>query len=344
MAIKFNGNDISAHKLDDKKYIIIGDSYGRGSTGDGNYITSWVEYLRQRLGVATSNWTTNCVSGKGFGAGFLDQLSSIADNKEITDIIVGGGMNDRDLTYDEIYSAISTFQTYAKTHFPNAELKIAFIAGTNSPTYRYAVYKCLARYQKACGVLGIPMLGGCEFALREYDTCMSADGVHPNAHGYKMIAQYVYNALMGYGNTCCIESTSTEIEAAGNVTAITEAYFAATVKDSILHFASPGKLKFTLDALNVGNASGGANYIHLANITSGLIRGSMHDMCVVDVNTLIKDNGAYYNVPCRLSIINNQLLLYPFATPSSGTGYLSLSAVTEVQIAKFSSTFNSLMC
>lgn len=363
MAIKFNGIRVSGDERIGEKYIIIGDSYTTGTTSktfsSTGKTTPWVEYLRQKLGISTSNWINKGVGGQGFTTGstsspnanYLGQLSGVADDSRVTDILIGGGINDRDASYDTLYSKMAEFQSYAAEHFPNARLTFAYTSNSCDPQYRYAVIRTLHRFQKACAMLGIPMLSGCEYALREYDDCFYSDDlVHPIDYGYKMLAQYAYNAMMGYGNTCCISTVLTVIEPAGNVTSIEEASMGAMIKGDVLHFFSIGKMSFKLNSLNVGNASGGEPYIHLANIKSGLVTGAgegddfKHDVNIIDINAIIKNGDVWHNVPCRLSIINKKLLLYPFSADTDGEGYLNLNNVTDVQIAKFSTTFFSLMC
>ena len=343
-----NGNNISEtyiKKISRKKYIIIGDSYTEGYTPDGN-VTSWATYLKNYLGVSDSNITISYKGGAGFvnGTTFKSLLSNIADNSAVTDIIVAGGYNDFGVSFANIKTAIQEFKTYAATHFPNAEIKVAFIGNTKKPSMRFVTSVNIDFYQRACRELNIRWLGGCEFALRDYINCYSSDGIHPNTAGQLSIASCVYNALLGYGNNYYLSYQPSITSVMGNVnSALNTDGLGAEINNGVLHFSSQRILEFELNSLNIGYANG-ANGVNLLKITGGLIYGSIYEVCTTTVQCIIRSNGVYYTLPSYLSILDGVIRLYPFATNSAGNGFLSLTAIEQIMILPFSASFDCFMC
>lgn len=345
--LKFNDIEIAPSRWAGRKFLVISDSYGTGVHPDGN-ITPWVTYLKKRLGVSDDNYITSCLGGSAFYASsssnttFETLLSQVTDDLDITDIIVGGGYNDRKNSLADIKTAVSSFKTYAATHFPNAKIKVAFIGNTSNPDTRYSVCRCISRYMDACRSNDIEFLAGCEYAIRNYDACISSDGIHPTTEGQIKIAEYVYNALVGNGNGCNIEFLGVTLTAAGSVTSITNNNaVGANINNGALQFSSQKAIVFDLNSLSIGSANN-ENYVTLATV-SGLIVGNEYRMNNISITALVLNNAKWYNVPGYLCVMSGELRFYPYAVVDEES-FMTLDKVTQIRIPPFSAVFDCLMC
>lgn len=334
-----------------KKYIVMGDSYAAGYVQEtpSTPIKSWCAFLKERLGVSDNNYIVSCLGGAGFvhaaTSTFLNLLKQVPADNTVTDIIVAGGYNDSWYTLEQIHNAIEEFKTYASQNFPNAKLKIAFVGSTKNPVDRFLVSRALSYYKIVCAAIGVEMLGGCEYALRKYETSYSSDGFHPNLEGQRWIAEYLYNALRGNGNSCYIDYNLTTIEKSSIVTSIgyfDSGLFGSSIANGVLAACCQQPLHFSLNDYNLGTADG-TRSIHLANITSGLFYGNAHKTILVPMTAIINNAGTYYNTPGSLCVTNGQLHFIPFGE-IGGTSYMGFNAIKQVQLPPFSFSCDALMC
>ena len=203
-----------------RKYVFISDSYGEVRDG-----TNWILEAVSMLGLTSSDYYEGVQGGFGFYPGYaggenakfislLQGLNgTITDKDEITDIVVGGGFNDRTQTIANLKTAISDFCTYAKANYPNAKIWVAgfgwsfnseFVQELNAGKYLNAY--------KSCGEYGAIYITGSDYIMHNkslflsesqdpYTLVLGNQYVHPNASGSKSIAGKVVSALLG-GNSC----------------------------------------------------------------------------------------------------------------------------------------------
>ena len=218
--IEENAKDISS--LRDltlgKKVIFIGDSY----VGEGH----WVQKIGERLGMTVnSDYYVHSPGGEGFtqgtdGNGFLDDLKffeniiSESDKAKITDILVVGGVNDaKVLNNYAVETGMTNFVTYAKQHYPNAKIYIGFIGsirlgGSAVGTITLNNIELCYYLYNTCSRRGALYLSGVEYALKQIDTEIQEDGLHPTNSGGNAIADAVINAwLVGSADTSWIPTT-----------------------------------------------------------------------------------------------------------------------------------------
>ena len=116
--------------INDKKIIVIGDSYGT-TMGDGETeITPYPVYLKEFLRYDDEHFISAHRNGAGFGNGrFLELLNSIENNSEIDEIYVFGGWNDIDSRYDRevVQSNMEVFSARAREKFPKAKLYLGML-------------------------------------------------------------------------------------------------------------------------------------------------------------------------------------------------------------------------
>ena len=260
-----------------RKLIFIGDSYGTGNNSvDSNQTTTWVTLVPQYLGIDNSQVQASCVDGSGFKAGltFKSQLetlaSGITNKNSITDIIIVGGYNDKDYTSADIDTKMAEFFTYAKTTFPNADMKLACVGWTKHYDNRQAIAsKVIPTYSK-CGKYGCQYLTNTEFIMHDY-RLFSPDDFHPSQDGQNELSSYLATAIstgscdvvrgwVNVGYTMGSDMTSTGISGDGFLVQ-------SQVNGSIHFWAYLGYL--TCNATNFGNRK----ELILLQLNNGLIAG-----------------------------------------------------------------------
>ena len=197
--------------INSERTILIGDSYALDRRPDPN-ITGWAIPLQEILGLTGNDCYIIQNNGGGFttqgsNGTFLEALTnlSVTNKDTIKNIILCGGLNDISATNQEtIESAISSFMTYCKTNYPNANVYIGMIGWscdmTESKQYdRYRVVnKVLPAYQN-CSKYGAIYLNGVENVL--HDISEYYDNAHPNQTGCDRLANYIYQAFKnGYAS------------------------------------------------------------------------------------------------------------------------------------------------
>ena len=164
-----------------RKFILIGDSYGYGVRGGGqSRVTGWIQYFANKFPNQTYYYNqdvpvenvfsfTAPIAGNGFegllrfiAAHYLDDVNF----EEITDIVVIGGNNDdRSATGSAIRGAIDSFCNYARSTFPNAEIRIGAMAisakGLMIDSEAYSAYKAGAA-RNGCDFMYELAMVGCQ--------------------------------------------------------------------------------------------------------------------------------------------------------------------------------------
>ena len=204
--------------------VILGDSYGMVRAGLD--INGWEYYLQELLGLDNNNCFRYASSGSGFCKSgdygtFLQLLESartlISDHNTIKNIIVAGGLNDREYTQDQIGTAIEAFVSYCATEYPNAKVYIGHIG--NNKGYESAQQlerlRCrinsIPAYQH-CSKYGAIYLNGVELIMNDYSEYY--DNSHPNDTASKRLASGIYQALkngyctVSYGRVNALSITS----------------------------------------------------------------------------------------------------------------------------------------
>lgn len=187
--------------LKKRVFILIGDSYGENPY---DYKGGWTTPFKSFSGLTEGvNCFTSCVGGTGFvekgntGKTFLDLLKDInigtVNPENVTDILICGGCNDVDTSYNDLNAAILSFRNYCKQHFINANLNISMIGLFKSSNKRKLLLsKVLRSYQLAVNYGMMYIDSTC--CLHRYDF-IGVDGIHPTNAGCINIGRNLYNAL-----------------------------------------------------------------------------------------------------------------------------------------------------
>ena len=195
--IQENAQDIA--EIQRRKFLLVGDSFLQGYSPDGN-VMSWGEFF-----LNTSNYTGKRIyrGGASF-SNYNNSFYSLINEEtttDYTDVIIMGGYNDKDGSFDSIVSGISDTITLIKSKFPS--LKNIYIGMCASSTLFDDINKLasvLYAYIHGAKINNCKYLNGVEFSLL-LKSYFSSDGVHPTQVGQYAIALNLLNAFYtGYAN------------------------------------------------------------------------------------------------------------------------------------------------
>ena len=183
------------------KILFIGDSYAS--------YAEWPERVASLLGVPTTDYWVVSASGSAFAetgsASWEYRLRDWAGShasicEDITDIICAGGINEaQNGIFANEWSAMTSFASYAKSTFPNARIRLAYIGACwyNSSQYSgrpgYNQLNVVRMWGQA-GQLGMEYLAGCESVMFDA-SYFETDGLHPNTAGSNAIVGVLYDAI-----------------------------------------------------------------------------------------------------------------------------------------------------
>ena len=208
LQVEANTNDISDIQDDlnlknNKKYLLIGDSYATGYQGSGvDPIEGFFDKVVDQLDLDATILAGNGYGFIGMSSGLtwksLVQNATISDKDKYTDIIIAGGMNDR-ATDLGMQNAMEDTFTYLKSEFPNAIIHVACIGRYSKATEQNILnMRRISTLYKIISIAnGHKYVDNSELILHNLNWFIS-DGIHPNASGEIQLAygieQYIVNS------------------------------------------------------------------------------------------------------------------------------------------------------
>ena len=306
-----------------KKFIFIGDSYAvgyvPGQPEDVESIPGFYTRVINRLGLTSDEYTTIKSGRSGFvaqgidGKTWVQSLADLADDTDVTDIFVIGGMNDVNQNQAQVGTAIGTFVTTAKTKFPNANVHIGFCGRTSvaSDTHTEVNMRiAIDTYRTQTVRHGASYLDNMEYALK-YTGVMASDNAHPNDEGENLIADYVTNYIVGnqkalYHPHSFTNVTGTLSTAFGGGALSTWGQF---IDDTQYHILWPNITEFTnltitSQLLNFGTP------IEVATLTNNFVNGDRYKTCGGPVTaTILNSNNEFFDCTGLMYIKDNKLYL-----------------------------------
>lgn len=188
-----------------KSVVIIGDSYAEGYTPDGN-VTGWADKLASSMPYCT--FKIKYSGGAGFshvsvstGKKFIDLLNEAgnemteANRNNVSLILIGGGVNDRDQTKADLKTAIDSFASRCRELYPYADIVYAFIGWSSSNSVRNQL-RTECSNLRSCRTSGMKIITSTAFTLHDYKY-FSSDGIHPNNDGEDALAQTMAGVILG---------------------------------------------------------------------------------------------------------------------------------------------------
>ncbi len=196
-------------ELEGEKIVFFGDSYARGSLGGGELTDSWCVRVANMLGLSSSDYYSNGVSGGAFyngtlNSGFDTFLATIpvAFRNKTTKVVIGAGANDfvvpsaTTTITNYIYDLIDTI----KLNFPKAKIYLCLIGYKNIMDATYAqvrsgfINNILNSYMN-CINKGVSFAGDIGYILHDNTMISETDGTHPTEQGYAFISKAIYNFI-----------------------------------------------------------------------------------------------------------------------------------------------------
>lgn len=179
-SIKLPNGEVKRIKpFNDKKYIIIGDSYI--GLGLGAKI---VEYSGIDATVFAAGG--GCFSGTGGTYTFLTGLQAVAANmtadqkEDVTDIFVLGGVNEYSFDSGTIATNMSTFATYVTQTFPHARVTLGMTGyATRASEMTPITNNVIPVYKQYAALLGWDYIPHANTPIHSKGD-MSSDGIHPS--------------------------------------------------------------------------------------------------------------------------------------------------------------------
>ena len=208
--IKLNNIYNKNYEFKNHTTIMIGDSYGVGTTSGGT-IEGWCDRVKSILEIPNEKYYKFVEGGAGFvktglsGHTFLtllqNNINNITNKNDVTTIIVCGGYNDNSANIDNLNNAIQSFMNYVKQNFPNAKVYCGMVGNSGAQTDDGANIRTnlgghIIRCYQNIIIHGGYYLNGIENIMKDYIDFMSDDNIHPNEFGYIWLSAYIVNALI----------------------------------------------------------------------------------------------------------------------------------------------------
>ena len=322
--------------LSHKKFLFVGDSFATPATG-------WVWRVTQYLNI--TNYDNLAVNGTSFHDGtFLDQITNYAGTRDdVSDIIIGGGLNDSIYEYGDdataLTDALTDFLTYAHTNYPKAKVWLAFmgnalddsslLSGRTFNKRRWAKF-----YYNAAR--GYAKIAGCDVSLSTNVNNYGADRLHPSNYGADNIAQCVVNAILGLQGDIVYPSFSagvTKASAFNNAT--TDIPINYEINNDIARIKT-GDILLNVSAAMILNTMTDALVCSFSNIY-------FNDSIVLRSDAVIHTSGHAYKVPVILTFYQNNLMMKPILIDNNNDYYnASLAANDQIKLLFNDVTFPTL--
>jgi len=316
-------------KLQNRKFLAVGDSYGDESG-------EWANRVPGLLQIDPANWHNLCVGGSGFVSNgvllFINQIMNyIGDKNEITDIIVCGGLNDSvsasvsDAWWSTVRANMGAFDTYVKANYPNAKISLGYIGNGDDldPSSliggrTYACRQmCKYHYNEEAANLGWNVLHNVEFALCTNKDNISSDGVHPSAAGSISLANAIAQAIVN--GSCDVRYP--KFEATNGDNTIMYSILNDKTVIEIRNLARPYSTGMTL------SASGS-----WATFNNLYFNRQTEASCIVRLDAF--DSKPFQYIPARIVFNGNNMSLELMNTDASGNYVTTYTASDPASYAR----------
>lgn len=317
-----------------RRFILIGDSYGRGVQGPGQPLgNGWTYYFQQIMGLSNDDCTISCADGAGFignsSTTFTDLITAAnaPDPNTITDIIVAGGRNDETIT--GLGVARNTFYTTAKAAYPNARLWICFCGSYRLRTTNLidVLHNVRAIYYGDTRWTFIPQASS---MLNMNTTYYGPDATHFTSAGYTLLGQWIANAVNG-GEPQYERGFQTQFAMtadSGNDVSFSFSGFKGRIYDRQFYWMPGVEWSITFGATKPT----GGQWFKIADVAAPAYGGYADNECVFAVTGNGKISSGFFTAQCSILIKNGEVYIKINNGNPSGSGYMDLSTLTSVFI------------
>ena len=178
--------------------VFLGDSYTQGTGGDG---VRWPDLVGDERGWEVANLAlggTGYIAtsggddcGRAYCGTYLEASAEIVGSPRY--IVVAGGRNDLDAAPADVLAAADTLFAQLRDRYPDAQI-FAIDPWFDDDAPPAALGNLAVGIGEAAAKHGVAVLDT-EQPLRGRKNLISADGVNPNADGYRELANQVQIAL-----------------------------------------------------------------------------------------------------------------------------------------------------
>ena len=256
--------------LEDRRIIILGDSYGT-RTYSGN---TYADMIKSYLGLSDTQFYFQAVGGASFSnssenlnyTGVLSNMN-IPESETITDIYVQCGANDNFYSFSEVLAGVSAFGDYCKANYPRANVWL-FACGLTISSEALLSRKSTMIAFKEGSIDKVALIENSDTVLMN-STLLETDRCHPNGDGLRWLAWNFCHAIMTgycYDNeytltTAQLSPECTIDDMAVSIISYASGRLGVYRHNGILEVTSLPFLDIGMNAYNVEFSS--ANYIHV---------------------------------------------------------------------------------
>lgn len=329
--------------LNDKHILLMGDSYARGTVCTHvnpdeythNIEDGWAYKVQNMLGLDNVHCQHIATGGASFAQPntphWQDTIATatITDADKIDEIILCGGANDRwASSYSDIVSGIEDFFDAAHTRCPNAKISIGMVCGgvdtgVNNPRIR----KVFNAYSDGAIDNGGSFISGLENVLNDR-SLLSADGVHPTADGYTVMARQIANCISGRSTDTIAYNTLT-IDPATGVTISNSVGLRCGSKNDF-QYIDIGFLSLTV---SVPTMKFDRNlFFKIGTLQNTCITGgseSPFGPCAA-CNAVVKTSTTNHNLMGRVTVIDSDIYFSAMAVDEDSGAWLELTDVNQI--------------
>lgn len=328
--------DIAELQEPPKKFLFVGDSYADGYTPDGD-VTPWQAIIKTKLGLADSQYVTTHQGGFGFGRpaeyNYYTLISALANDSDITDIVIGGGYNDNGSSLVDITSGITNVYNLCKTKFPNAKLHIAFIGWSKNANAKTALQTTYVYYKRGCeGIADIDFMINTEYALHAYFSQYSSDGIHPNLAGQTAIANAIIECLEKGCANITYRTSSIGIDPIENAS-FAGTWTGGSILDNGITTLSFNGNQGTMSFSTAVTLSG-KSPLKIGDMNSGMLVGdNTYRCCSMTPAVVQTSDNKYHSLMLFVIISGGSVYIQNALVNDSGTNYGSM----DIKLIQFSS-------
>lgn len=324
-----------------RKFLFVGDSYAVGYQGSGvDNIEGYFTKVVNKLGL---NAQIVCANGYGFmgidnNLLWKDLLSNtdIPNKNTFTDVIVCGGMNDRNVDSNFV-SYMQEFFSYVQTNFPNAEIHVGCVGRYNisSEENLNNMHRVARLYKYITIQSGHKYINNSELILHNMSWFIS-DNIHPNTVGEQQLAygieQYIVNGkisdILSITNSNYFQQ---DIISSANETDLSNFSCYSYIDKNITTWLFSGAINFT-SAKEINNLTD----IVIGQLTNSYVCGSAYNQGLNEIvdgyvySTTPINNSNFVKVKFRIYNDNlNNIHLNAFTVMDNG----NLNNLNVTQIA-----------
>ena len=330
------------------KMVLIGDSYSTGVGVGGSLDRSdrgWVYWMEQKLGLVRNTDVFYCDTRTGgfhetgsdyesgdANRGFLGQLYYLASSlsqsirESISDIVVFGGWNDNSSDESLLQARAATFQSAAKTSFPNAKVTIGYIGGTSDGGWYGYINTTVTSYKRMAAANGWRYIADSELVSRNGLLYGTSGGLEFHPNDYEHITEFLINGLKcGACDVYYYFSDATYVPGTGFTTSST--YKISQARGRVSFESMPQNWIVTYAEGFAGNL---ANGLVIGSLNQSLIHTAAHRKIPCMVSG--REGGQWYSGPGTLSIGPGDQIMVRQYLSDGATVFKEYTALTQLRI------------